>query len=171
VDTAAPLWQKPPNDTWDNTVFGASRAAAQPDHIFAMVFAKDNAANGGFNRWTINGIAYPHTMAMAQPMLALAQGWRHGLPMRNGSDEIHPIHPHRHGFALTRVAEKPASGVMKDVVMPGSCQEAEIDFAADNPGLTLFPCHQQLHMDYGFMALLDMALLDMALLDYAKQAG
>jgi hypothetical protein len=24
---------------------------------------------------------------------------------------------------------------------------------ADNPGLTLFHCHQQLHMDFGFIAL------------------
>ena len=29
----------------------------------------------------------------------------------------------------------------------------ELDFIADNPGLTLFHCHQQLHMDFGFMAL------------------
>jgi len=28
-----------------------------------------------------------------------------------------------------------------------------VDFIADNPGLTLFHCHQQLHMDYGFMTL------------------
>jgi len=26
---------------------------------------------------------------------------------------------------------------------------------AQNPGLTLFHCHQQLHMDFGFMALFD----------------
>ncbi|WP_445529464.1 multicopper oxidase domain-containing protein [Streptomyces cyslabdanicus] len=25
---------------------------------------------------------------------------------------------------------------------------------ADQPGLSLFHCHQQLHMDYGFMTLL-----------------
>jgi Multicopper oxidase len=25
----------------------------------------------------------------------------------------------------------------------------EVDFAADNPGLTLFHCHQQLHIDFG----------------------
>jgi FtsP/CotA-like multicopper oxidase with cupredoxin domain len=25
---------------------------------------------------------------------------------------------------------------------------------ANNPGLTLFHCHQQLHMDFGFMTLL-----------------
>jgi hypothetical protein len=33
--------------------------------------------------------------------------------------------------------------------------EAEIDFVANNPGLTLFHCHQQLHMDFGFMTSLD----------------
>ena len=26
--------------------------------------------------------------------------------------------------------------------------------SADNPGLTLFHCHQQLHRDFGFMTLL-----------------
>jgi FtsP/CotA-like multicopper oxidase with cupredoxin domain len=28
----------------------------------------------------------------------------------------------------------------------------EFDFVADNPGSTLFHCHQRLHMDFGFMA-------------------
>jgi FtsP/CotA-like multicopper oxidase with cupredoxin domain len=32
--------------------------------------------------------------------------------------------------------------------------DGEVDFVADNPGLTLFHCHQQLHMNFGFMALL-----------------
>jgi FtsP/CotA-like multicopper oxidase with cupredoxin domain len=47
------------------------------------------------------------------------------------------------------------SGVIKDVVMVGGYQEVEIDFVADNPSLTLFHCHQQLHMDFGFMALFE----------------
>jgi FtsP/CotA-like multicopper oxidase with cupredoxin domain len=38
--------------------------------------------------------------------------------------------------------------------MMGGHQEVEVDFTADNP-LTLFHCHQQLHMDFGFMALFD----------------
>ena len=38
--------------------------------------------------------------------------------------------------------------------MLGGLQELEFDFVADNPGLTLFHCHQQLHMDFGFMAFL-----------------
>jgi len=37
--------------------------------------------------------------------------------------------------------------------MVGGFQEVEIDFTADQEGLSLFHCHQQLHMDLGFMAL------------------
>jgi len=39
------------------------------------------------------------------------------------------------------------------LVMLGGFQELEFDFVADNPGPTLFHCHQQLHMDFGFRAL------------------
>lgn len=152
-----PAWQKPAPFKWDYSVFGTSTASAKPDQVFDMVFAKDNAADGGFNRWTINGVAYPNTMEMVQPMLMLTKGQRYRLRMRNESDDIHPIHLHRHSFELTRIGGKPTSGVIKDVVMLGGYQEAEVDFVADNPGPTLFHCHQQLHMDYGFMALFDYA--------------
>jgi len=54
---------------------------------------------------------------------------------------------------LTRIAGKQTSGVFKDVVMLGGFQELESDFIANHPGLALFHCHQQLHMDEGFMAL------------------
>jgi FtsP/CotA-like multicopper oxidase with cupredoxin domain len=75
--------------------------------------------------------------------------------MLNASDDIHPIHLHRHVFELTKVTGQQTSGIMKDVVMVGGYQSVEVDFVADNPGLTLFHCHQQLHMDYGFMNLFD----------------
>lgn len=39
--------------------------------------------------------------------------------------------------------------------MLGRYQEVELDFGADNPGRTLFHCHQQLHMDFVLMALFD----------------
>ena len=83
----------------------------------------------------------------------LQEGQRYRIRLRNASDDIHPIHLHRHSFELTRIAGQPTSGVVKDVVMLGGYQEAEIDFVASNPGLTLFHCHQQLHMDFGFMTL------------------
>jgi FtsP/CotA-like multicopper oxidase with cupredoxin domain len=49
------------------------------------------------------------------------------------------------------------AGIIKDVVMVGGYQEVEFDFVADNPGLTLFHCYQQLRMDFGFMALFNYA--------------
>ncbi len=90
-----------------------------------------------------------------RPMFRIQQGKRYRLRMRNASDDIHPIHLHRHSFELVRVAGRPTSGVHKDVVMVGGYQEMEVDFVADNPGLTLFHCHQQVHMDFGFMALFE----------------
>ena len=62
---------------------------------------------------------------------------------------------HRHSFELTRVGDQPTAGVIKDVVMLGGFQELAFDFVADNSGRTLFHCHQQLHMDFGFMTLFD----------------
>ena len=88
-------------------------------------------------------------------MLRLTQGRRYRLLMRNASNDIHPIHLHRHSFELAKVAGQSTSGVTKDVAMVGGYQEVEVDFVADNPGLTLFHCHQQRHMDFGFMALFE----------------
>jgi FtsP/CotA-like multicopper oxidase with cupredoxin domain len=42
-------------------------------------------------------------------------------------------------------------------VMVGGYQEVAVDFLADNPAPTLFHCHQQLHMDFGFMTLFEYA--------------
>jgi FtsP/CotA-like multicopper oxidase with cupredoxin domain len=151
-----PQWIAPHPFHWNYAHFGQTDAhAATPDEVIDMTFAKDNAALDGFNRWTINGVSYPLKQMMAAPAFHLKRGKRYRLRMRNASDDIHPIHLHRHTFELTRIAGQATSGVLKDVVMVGGYQETEIDFTADNPGMTLFHCHQQLHMDYGFMSLFD----------------
>jgi FtsP/CotA-like multicopper oxidase with cupredoxin domain len=157
--TGSPQWIKPPAAKWDYVRFGRPGVtAAQPDEVFEMTFAKDNAADNGFNRWSINGVAFPD-MAMdsklVEPLFKLHQGRHYRLRMRNASDDIHPVHLHRHSFELTRIAGQPTSGVFKDVVMLNGYQSIEVDFVADNPGRTLFHCHQQLHMDFGFMCLFD----------------
>jgi FtsP/CotA-like multicopper oxidase with cupredoxin domain len=152
--TGKPRWAAPKPFKWDYTRFGKpGTTATAPDDVFEMTFAKDNAAENGFNRWSINGVAF--SMDKMEPMFHLHAGKRYRLRMRNASDDIHPVHLHRHSFELTRIAGNPTVGVMKDVVMLGGYQEIEVDFVADNPGLTLFHCHQQLHMDFGFMALFD----------------
>ena len=151
-----PLWAPPQKLKWNYARFAKAGAKAPgPDQTFDMTFAKDNAAEEGFNRWTINGAAYPMTGETAPAAFHLSEGKRYRIRMKNASDDIHPIHLHRHTFELTSIAGVRTAGVQKDVMMLGGYQEAEIDFVADNPGLTLLHCHQQLHMDYGFMTLLD----------------
>jgi FtsP/CotA-like multicopper oxidase with cupredoxin domain len=149
-----PQWLPPKSFKWNYAYFGnPGISSAQPDEVLDMIFEKQNAALDGFNQWTINGVAYPREQMMATPSFHLHEGKRYRIRMRNASDDIHPIHLHRHSFELARIAGQPTSGVVKDVVMVGGYQEAEIDFVANNPGLTLFHCHQQLHMDFGFMTL------------------
>jgi len=149
-------WVKPEPYHWNYLRFGRPGASSPPpDETFDMTFVKDNAAEEGFNRWTINGVAYPMTGEITPAAFHLKQGKRYRMRMRNASDDIHPIHLHRHSFELTKIFGKSTAGIFKDVVMLGGYQEAEIDFVANNPGLTLFHCHQQLHMDFGFMTLFD----------------
>ena len=149
-------WIAPPKFRWDYSKFAKQGATAtEPDETFEMTFAKDNAAEDGFNRWTINGEAYPMTSAPAPAKFRLREGRRYRVKMRNESDDLHPIHLHRHTFELTNIMGKNTAGVMKDVVMLGGYQELSFDFVANDPGMTLFHCHQQLHMDFGFMTLFE----------------
>jgi FtsP/CotA-like multicopper oxidase with cupredoxin domain len=152
--TGKPRWVTPKPFLWDYTSFGKPTATPlTPDETIEMTFVMKNAAAHGFNLWTINGEAF--SMDTMKPMFQLHEGRRYRLKFRNASDDTHPLHLHRHSFELTRVAGKPTSGVMKDVVLLGGFQELEVDFVADNPGRTLFHCHMQQHMDFGFMALFD----------------
>jgi FtsP/CotA-like multicopper oxidase with cupredoxin domain len=150
-----PVWAAPPPFKWNYARFGTQATAPPPDETFDMVFTKDNAAEEGFNRWSVNGVAFPMSSDVQPATFHLHEGKRYRIRMRNASDDIHPIHLHRHSFELTKLAGQPTSGIMKDVVMVGGYQETEVSFVADNPGLTLFHCHQQLHMDFGFMTLFD----------------
>lgn len=159
--TDKPQWLAPPPFRWSYSRFAKLGAALPaPDETFDMLFEKKNAAQDGFNLWTINGVSFPSTPngmsgASGTASFHVQQGKRYRLRLRNASDDIHPIHLHRHSFELVSIAGKPTAGVHKDVFMLNGYQEDEIAFVADNPGLTLFHCHQQLHMDFGFMALFD----------------
>jgi len=146
-----PQWVKPKPYHWDYAIFGKhGTTSVAPDETIEMTINKNNGALNGFNQWTLNGEAF--SMETMKPMVTVREGRRYRLKFRNASDDIHPLHLHRHSFELTRVAGKPTAGVIKDVVMLGGFQEVEFDFVADNPGDTLLHCHQQLHMDFGFMA-------------------
>lgn len=147
-----PQWVKPKPFRWDYARFGKLNGVPNtPDETIEITIEKNNAALDGFNQWTLNGAAF--SMPGMKPMYTLHQGRRYRLKFRNASDDIHPLHLHRHSFELTRIGGHATAGLIKDVVMLGGYQELDFDFVADNPGPTLFHCHQQLHMDFGFMAL------------------
>ena len=113
-----------------------------------LVFTSKFRGHGDFDYWMINGKSYPKT-----DTITLDEGKRYRLVMQNKSTDDHPIHLHRHTFEVTSLEGKPMSGLHKDVVVVKANSTAEIDFTASNPGPTLFHCHQQSHMDFGFMML------------------
>lgn len=144
-----PQWTTPKNTQWDYTVFGKSGRAA-PDETIPLKFEKIPGGRGGYNRWTINGKSWPDT----NPLFTVQQGKRYRLVMDNNSGDEHPVHTHRHTFEITKVRDKPTSGVMKDTISMPRFSTAEIDFVADDPGPTFFHCHHQDHMDEGFAGLI-----------------
>lgn len=149
-----PQWRKPPPFHWDYRRFAASRAAPEPpDELITMTFAARIGARDGFDEFTINGT--PFSMERTEPLFRLERGRRYRLRLRNATDDIHPIHLHRHSFEITGIAGTGTAGVIKDVAMLGRFQEMTVDFTADQPGRSLFHCHMQPHMDFGFMALFD----------------
>jgi FtsP/CotA-like multicopper oxidase with cupredoxin domain len=143
-------WLAPAITPWDYTIFGRAASAPAPDvEVIPLVFRSKFAGNRWVQHWTINGKSYPKT----DPILVKANQ-KYRLRFDNQSDEAHPVHLHRHSFELTKVAGKPTAGILKDVVMVPARNQVEVDLLADNPGPSLFHCHMQLHMDFGFMAML-----------------
>jgi FtsP/CotA-like multicopper oxidase with cupredoxin domain len=147
--SGAPKWIAPPKKAWDYTIFGEVRELPNPDEMIPLVFGKTNGGKGGFNRWTINGKEFDEK-DRPRP---LAKGKRYRLVFDNHTDDAHPVHLHRNSFELTNVYGKATAGILKDVVLVKGFRKIEADVTPTLDGLTLFHCHQQLHMDYGFKLL------------------
>lgn len=150
-----PQWQQPANigrGPCDYSLFSTGASVPEPDHTFEMKFEKIPGKRVDFNHWTINGKSFPDN-----GKLRLEKGRRYRLAFNNDTGDVHPLHLHRHTFEITSVGGKPMAGLKKDVISVARKSTASVDFVADNPGLTLFHCHMQLHMDFGFMQLLEYA--------------
>lgn len=145
-------WVAPSKIAWDYTIFGNEAPQPAPGEAFHLVFRKIPGGKGGFNQWTINGKSFPHT-----DPLVVHEGCRYRLIFDNQSDDAHPVHLHRHSFELIKVNGKATGGILKDTVVVKAQKQVEAALVADHPGLTLFHCHQELHMDFGFMTLLKYA--------------
>jgi FtsP/CotA-like multicopper oxidase with cupredoxin domain len=139
----------PPKKTFfDYTIFGHAPNQPQPDHTIEMAFEKIPSGAGRFNLYTVNGKPYPHDNEFV-----LQKDARYRILFRNRTDDSHPLHLHRHSFELVDVNGKPTGGIMKDTVIVPLYGRVSVDLIANQPGLTLFHCHIQQHMDFGFKAL------------------
>jgi FtsP/CotA-like multicopper oxidase with cupredoxin domain len=152
--TGEPMWKEPDSShgpaKWDYAQFALTAAAAAPDETIPLTFHDVGALKGAkFDTWTINNKSWPDV----EPIKVTA-GKRYRLVLRNGSGDQHPIHLHRHTFEVVKIGAKDLSGLRKDVINVMPLQTLAVDFVADNPGDTLLHCHQQLHMDYGFMTII-----------------
>ena len=145
-----PVWVESGRKPWNYLDFADTSKSPDADEEVPMVFAPVAAGPDGLQRWTVNGKSYPDTS-----VLKVKAGRRYRLDFVNSSSELHPLHLHRHSFEIASIAGKQCSGLIKDVVNIAPYSSMKVDFVADNPGKTLFHCHQQLHMDYGFMQLID----------------
>lgn len=143
-----PQWVAPLRPVWDYTIFGRTGTQPAPDQTIDMIFQKVPSGAGLFNSWTVNGKEYPHDQEFV-----LKKGGRYRLVFRNRSEDDHPLHMHRHSFELVEINGKVTAGIMKDTVVVPGYGRVTVDMVADQPGLTLFHCHIQQHMDYGFKAL------------------
>jgi FtsP/CotA-like multicopper oxidase with cupredoxin domain len=171
-----PQWQQPPGLIWNYEQFGAPAGAGAPGAdppssdarradapiVIPLAFESKFRGHGAMEAWTINGKSYPDT-----GVAPLQAGQRYRLQFINKSVDDHPLHLHRHSFELHSIGAPlrtappsagPASppnrrGIIKDVLLVDALTQSEVDFTADHPGATLFHCHQQNHMDLGFMML------------------
>ncbi|HVW71236.1 MAG TPA: multicopper oxidase family protein [Steroidobacteraceae bacterium] len=178
--SGAPQWRQPSDLVWDYARFaspdvdtpasadtdtdaGADAGGGEADSPtpIPLVFESKFRGHGAMEAWTINGKSYPD--AHAAP---LRRGERYRLQFINRSKDDHPLHLHRHSFELRHLGAPLAGdaraaprlrGILKDVVLVEAGTRTEVDFTADNPGDTLFHCHQQNHMDLGFMMLFNYA--------------
>jgi FtsP/CotA-like multicopper oxidase with cupredoxin domain len=161
----ASRWEQPSDLIWSYEQFAAVQPAdrsSAPPILVPLVFESKFRGHGAMEAWTINGESYPN--AKAAPLI---QGRCYRLQFINKSMDDHPVHLHRHSFELRALGvplaaargapQRDIAGILKDVLLVNAQTRAEVEFTADNPGASLFHCHQQNHMDLGFMMLLEYA--------------
>jgi FtsP/CotA-like multicopper oxidase with cupredoxin domain len=147
--TGKPKWIQPESLVWNYERFATPAKAGTEHESIELTIDSLFKGHGAEEQWLINGKSYPHT---DEPVLHT--GRRYRLVLKNLSMDDHPIHLHRHTFEVRRIDGGPElSGPQKDVVLIQAKNTTEIEFVANHPGATLLHCHQQDHMDRGFMML------------------
>ena len=104
--------------------------------------------------WATNGNI--HSDAHNQPpLLTLEHGKSYVFDLVNRSAFEHPIHLHGHSFEVIRNDSGPEfPGAIRDTILVGPQESAQIAFVADNPGLWMFHCHILEHQETGMTSII-----------------
>jgi FtsP/CotA-like multicopper oxidase with cupredoxin domain len=149
-----PRYALPGDAPWNYLNFGRPEESPEPDEVIPMRILKvapdEHGPDGqSMERWSING----HIYSDRDEPKVLSRGRRYRLAFNNRTSEAHPLHLHRYTFELVRIGATATAGVKKDVITLQPYQTAEVDIVPREAGLTLFHCHQQMHMEMGFKRL------------------
>lgn len=151
-EKSAALWSEPPPFLLDYRIFARpDDKPIEPDETLELTITTRYGSRDGFDEFLLNG--QPFAMESMEPLFKLRYGRRYRFNVGNATDDSHPLHLHRHDFEITSFGGASTAGVIKDVVTIGPYRRLSFDFTANAYGLSLFHCHMQQHMDFGFMAL------------------
>ncbi|KVS22092.1 copper oxidase [Burkholderia vietnamiensis] len=87
-----------------------------------------------------------------RPRLAVDQGDRVEVTLRNTSMMAHPMHLHGHHFQVVAIDGQRFAGPMRDTVLVPPRRAVTIAVDANNVGQWAFHCHHLYHMARGMMA-------------------
>ncbi len=109
--------------------------------------------NMNYNLFTMNGLAYPDTKPMN-----IKQGDKVRIRLINASaSTTHPMHLHGQQFKVVATDGNPvpeAAQLTKNTITLNPGETYDIEFAANNPGVWAFHCHELHHAGAGMMTLL-----------------
>jgi len=130
--TGEPVWRDPGSRRVDIYAICSQPTCAGASRHFRSQPSRDAGALNGskFDTWTINGDAWPKVKPMmvetGKAITACCSAMR--------AATSNPMHLHRHSFEVTKIDDKPTSGLMKDVVNVMPLQTLAVDFIAEQPG-------------------------------------
>ena len=83
--------------------------------------------------------------------LAVRQGERVHIVLRNLTEMSHPVHLHGHPFQVIALSDQALRGALRDTVQVPPGTSVTVAFDADNPGHWALHCHNLYHMTAGMM--------------------
>lgn len=135
-----------------DTAFEASLRASRPLAVKEAGQRDEVVLGGDMNAyvWTLDG----RTWGEHRP-IAVREGDRVEVVLRNRSMMAHPMHLHGHHFQVVAVNGRRAPGAVRDTVWIPPMAEVALAFDAVNPGVWAFHCHHLYHMATGMMTSVD----------------